>query len=56
MAENEQASQPLPEQFATIEAAAEFWDSHDVADYEELMRKCRLTAAIAGSGYFIPSV
>ncbi|MDQ1559808.1 MAG: CopG antitoxin of type toxin-antitoxin system, partial [Pyrinomonadaceae bacterium] len=29
---------PLPERFATIEEAAEFWDTHDSADYEEYMR------------------
>lgn len=35
---------PLPEHFATIEEAAEFWDTHDSADYEEYMRdvECRV--------------
>ena len=26
---------PLPEHFASLEEAAEFWDTHDSADYEE---------------------
>jgi len=29
---------PLPERFISIEEAAEFWDTHDSADYEEFMR------------------
>ncbi|HBB94237.1 MAG TPA: hypothetical protein DC054_02505 [Blastocatellia bacterium] len=26
---------PLPEQFASLEEAAEFWDTHDSGDYDE---------------------
>ena len=35
---------PLPERFDTIEEAADFWDTHDSADYEEFMRDvaCRV--------------
>src|ERR1043166_6235638 len=29
---------PLPEEFASLEEAAEFWDAHDTVDYEEFMR------------------
>jgi hypothetical protein len=28
---------PLPERFASLAEAAEFWDTHDSADYEEYM-------------------
>ena len=35
MAESKVRDQ-IPEQFATIEEAAEFWDSHDLADYWDL--------------------
>jgi hypothetical protein len=28
---------PLPEQFHSLEEAAEFWDTHDSADYEDYM-------------------
>ena len=37
---NKQASierDPLPESFASLEEAGEFWDTHDSADYEDLM-------------------
>jgi hypothetical protein len=29
---------PLPEHFSSLEAAAEFWDSHDSGDYEEYFK------------------
>jgi hypothetical protein len=29
-------AEQLPEQFATIEEAAEFWDTHDLTDYWDL--------------------
>lgn len=32
MAENNNID-PIPEQFATLEEAGEFWGSHDLADY-----------------------
>ena len=28
---------PLPEHFESLEQAAEFWDTHDSADYEDYM-------------------
>ena len=29
---------PIPESFRSVEEAAEFWDTHSTADYEDLMR------------------
>jgi hypothetical protein len=34
---------PIPEHFADLEAAAEFWDSHDLADYEDLTAEVQFT-------------
>lgn len=31
--------EPLPESFDSLEEAAEFWDTHSTADYEELMEE-----------------
>lgn len=28
---------PLPDEFESEEAAAEFWDTHSITDYEELL-------------------
>lgn len=30
---------PIPEEFNFLEEAAEFWDTHDSADYEDLMEE-----------------
>ena len=29
---------PIPEHFASIEEASDFWDAHDAGDYEEYLR------------------
>jgi hypothetical protein len=29
---------PIPEHFASIEEASDFWDTHDAGDYEEYLR------------------
>ena len=42
MPPSSQTRDPIPEQFATIEAAGEFWDKHDLADYEELTTEAEL--------------
>lgn len=36
MAKSEAPREPVPEHFQTIEEAAEFWDTHDLADYWDL--------------------
>ncbi|MCP3935907.1 MAG: hypothetical protein GY708_11100 [Actinomycetia bacterium] len=30
---------PIPESFESLQQAADFWDEHDVADYEDLTRE-----------------
>jgi hypothetical protein len=37
---------PLPEEFETLEDLAEFWDTHDVADYAEYLTpvECEVVA------------
>jgi len=36
MARSKKERQPVPEHFKSIEEAAEFWDSHDLADYWDM--------------------
>jgi hypothetical protein len=36
MARSKKEREPIPEHFKSIEVAAEFWDSHDLADYWDL--------------------
>jgi hypothetical protein len=35
MNDHERNNDPLPDSFATEEAAGEFWDTHSLTDYEE---------------------
>ncbi len=44
---------PLPEHFKTIEEAAEFWDTHDSADYEEYMKDVEFEVDIKRRTYLI---
>lgn len=37
MAKNKTVRDPLPETFVTLQEIAEFWDTHDVSDYEEYL-------------------
>lgn len=38
MLKNKIKRDPLPEEFKSIEAAAEFWNTHSLADYEDLQK------------------
>ncbi len=35
MSDKQKQIDPLPEEFASYEAAAEFWDTHDTTDYPD---------------------
>lgn len=38
MSKNRNKRYPIPEEFETIEEAAEFWDTHSLADYEDCQK------------------
>ena len=38
MVKNKTKRDPIPENFKSIEKAAEFWDTHSIADYWDLTR------------------
>jgi hypothetical protein len=44
---------PIPEEFASYEEAAEFWDIHDTTDYPEAFRTVEVTAEFRGRHYEI---
>lgn len=46
---------PIPEHFESLEEAADFWDRHDVADYDDLTREARFHVAI-GRRAFLAAV
>ena len=47
------ARDPLPEHFNTIEEAAEFWDTHSTADYEEYFKEVDCLFDIKKRTHFI---
>jgi hypothetical protein len=44
----------LPESFDSIADAAAFWESHDSADYEDLMEKVEFEVDIKRHVYLVP--
>lgn len=43
----------MPEYFGSLEEAAEFWDTHDSADYEEYMKDATFEVDIKRKTYLI---
>jgi hypothetical protein len=43
----------IPEQFATIEDAAQFWDSHDLADYWDLTEEVEFEVNLQRRRYLV---
>lgn len=52
MAKNKMSREPLPETFATIAEAAAFWDTHSLADYEDLQQDVTFDVEIEGERNF----
>ena len=46
MARSKKEREPIPEHFKSIEEAAEFWDSHDLADYWDLTSEAEFNVDI----------
>ena len=44
----------LPEEFESISEAASFWDSHDSADYEDMMEEVEFKVDIKRHIYLVP--
>ncbi len=45
---------PIPESFDSLAEAAEFWDKHDSADYEDIMVDVEFEVDIKRHIYFVP--
>ena len=45
MKEGRTIRDPLPETFDTLEEMAEFWDTHDLIDYEEYLTPVKMDVA-----------
>ncbi|MBM4027129.1 MAG: hypothetical protein FJ280_17245 [Planctomycetes bacterium] len=46
MKDTDKQVDPLPEEFASEDEAAEFWDQHSLTDYEELLEPVDFEAQI----------
>ncbi len=44
---------PIPEEFASYEEAAEFWDTHDTTDYPDAFRPVKVKTMLKGRHYEI---
>jgi hypothetical protein len=42
MSERNKAIDPIPDEFASIEEAATFWDEHSVADYWDILQEVKI--------------
>lgn len=45
---------PLPESFDSISEAAAFWDNHDSADYEDMMKDVEFKVNIKRRFFLVP--
>jgi len=53
MGKNKPEREPIPEQFATIEEAAEFWDVHSLADYWDLTEEVDFNVNLQHRRYLV---
>lgn len=53
MAKNKIKRDPIPENFKSIEEAAEFWDTHSIADYWDLTRPAHFKVNLKRRRYVI---
>ena len=51
MSDKRKQTDPLPEEFASYEEAAEFWDTHDTADYLESFETVAVEAELKRRRY-----
>jgi hypothetical protein len=48
MAKNKKTRDPIPKEFKTIEELQEFWDTHSVADYDDLFKDVHFDVDLRG--------
>ncbi len=51
---NENKIDPIPEEFATLEEAGEFWDTHSAADYWDEMEEVDIEINLQRRVFLIP--
>ena len=46
-------AEPIPEEFASYEEVASFWDKHDSADYEDILEAAEVEVDLSKRHYII---
>ena len=54
MSKHQKQCDLIPESFTSIEEAAEFWDSHSTADYDDLMQDVHFDVDIQRRIFLVP--
>ena len=54
MRKNKGRRESIPKEFATLEAAADFWDKHDVADYWKDTKEVKVDVKVSPTPRYIP--
>jgi hypothetical protein len=54
MSKSKEQHDTIPESFASIEEAAEFWDNHSTADYDDLMCDVHFDVDIQRRTFLVP--
>ena len=54
MRKNKGQRESIPKEFATLEAAAEFWDKHDLADYWKDTKEVKVDVKVPPTPRYIP--
>lgn len=54
MPKSKKQRDPIPESFASFEEAAEFWDSHSTADYDNLIHDVLFDVDIQRRFFLVP--
>jgi hypothetical protein len=54
MPRSEKRRDPLPEGFQTLKEAAEFWDTHDLADYWHLTKGVKARVKVTRTPRYVP--
>lgn len=53
MAKNKRKTDPIPAQFESFEALADFWEGHDLTDYEEQLQEVEVAVAAKPARHFV---
>jgi hypothetical protein len=53
MKTNKKSVEPIPEEFASYDEAAKFWDTHDTTDYLDVSRPVTVASEFRGRYYEI---